>query len=102
ELVFLNCYIELVAGKTGDRQRDTQPLGLAIGALALLNIVRRVTVGAFDDAVEHALDVVKSQQERTGERRNTRHSLQSPRVKRLWSRDQQKWKPVLRPVARRS
>src|SRR5580704_15260443 len=78
ELVFLNGYIELVAGKSRHRQRDPQPLGLAVRPFTPLDIVGRVTVGAFDDAIEHALDLVKSQQERTGERRNTRHSLQSP------------------------
>ena len=66
ELVFLNGHIKLVAGKTGDRQRDAQPFGLAVGTLAPFDIVRRVAVGSFDDAVEHALDLVKSQQERTG------------------------------------
>src|ERR1700760_701596 len=78
ELVFLNGYIELVAGKSRHRQRDPQPLGLAVRPFAPLDIVGRVTVGALDDAVEHALDLVEAQQERTGERRNTRHSLQSP------------------------
>src|ERR1700761_202101 len=78
ELVFLNGYIELVAGKSRHRQRDAQPLGLAVRPFTPLDIVGRVTVGAFDDAVEHALDLVESQKERTGERRNTRHSLQSP------------------------
>src|SRR6201999_2185939 len=74
ELVFLNRYIELVTGKSRHRQRDPQSLGLVVRPFAPLDIVRRVTVGAFDDAVEHALDLVKSQQKRTGERRNTRHS----------------------------
>src|SRR6201994_704370 len=78
ELVFLNGYIELVAGKSRHRQRDPQPLGLAVRPFTPLDVVGRVTVGAFDNAVEHALDLVEAQQERTGERRNTRHSLQSP------------------------
>src|SRR3984885_15968995 len=34
ELVFLNGYIELIAGKTSDRQRDRQAFGLAVGAVA--------------------------------------------------------------------
>jgi hypothetical protein len=66
ELVFLNAYIELIAGKSCDRQRDTKPFGLAVGAVAPLDIVGRITVGAFDDAVERTLDLVKSQQERAG------------------------------------
>src|SRR5262249_46321120 len=78
ELVFLNGYIELIAGKSRHRQRDAQPFGLAVRPFTPLDIVGRVTVGALDDAIEHTLDLVKSQQERTGERRNTRHSLQSP------------------------
>src|SRR6201996_3261345 len=78
ELVFLNGYIELVTGKTRHRQRDTQPFGSAIRAFTPLDIIGRVTVGALDDSIKHTLDLVEAQQERTGERRNTRHSLQSP------------------------
>src|SRR5438270_7536710 len=66
ELVFLNAYIELVAGKTCHRQRDPQPFGLAVGAVAPLDIVGRVTVGALDDAIERTLDFVESKQERAG------------------------------------
>src|SRR6266550_7490412 len=66
ELVFLNGYIELVAGKTCHRQRDPQPFGLAVGAVAPLDIVGRVTVGALDDAIECTLDFVESKQERAG------------------------------------
>src|ERR1700749_2344902 len=78
ELVFLNGYIELVTGKSRHRQRDSQPFGRAVRAFTPLNIVGRVTVGALDDAVEHTLDLVEAQKERTGERRKPRHSLQSP------------------------
>ena len=66
ELVFLNGYIELIAGKSRHRQRDTQPFGLAIGAVAPLDVVGRLAVGAFDDPIERTLDFVESQQERTG------------------------------------
>ena len=65
ELIFLNGYIELVAGKTRHRQRDSQTFRGAVGAVAPLDIVGRVTVGAFDDAIERTLDFVESQQERT-------------------------------------
>src|SRR5580698_1794013 len=66
ELVFLNGYIELVAGKPRHRQRDAQALGLAAAAIATLDVVGRITVGAFDDAVERTLDFVEPKQERTG------------------------------------
>ncbi len=66
ELVFLNGYIELVAGKTSHRQRDSQAFRLAVAAIAPLDIVGRITVGAFDDAIERTLDFVESKQERTG------------------------------------
>src|ERR1700692_2851949 len=66
ELVFLNGYIELVAGKSRHRQRDAQAFGLAVGAVAALDVVGRITVGAFDDAIERTLDFVESQQKRTG------------------------------------
>jgi hypothetical protein len=66
KLVFLNGYIELIAGKSRHRQRDSQPFGFAIRAVAPLDIVRRITVGAFDDAIERTLDFVEPQKERTG------------------------------------
>src|SRR3954468_3528862 len=66
ELVFLNGYIELVAGEPRHRQRDPEPFGLAVVTVATLDIVGRVAVGALDDAIERTLDFVESQQERTG------------------------------------
>src|SRR3954465_6656290 len=78
ERVFLHGSIELVAGESGGRQRDAQTLGLALRPVAPLDVVGRVTVGTFDDPIEHALDLVEAQKERTGKRGNTRHSLQSP------------------------
>ena len=65
ELIFLNGYIELVAGKPRHRQRDPQAFRLAVVTVAPLDIVRRIAVGTFDDAVEHTLDLVESKQERT-------------------------------------
>src|SRR3989442_15811945 len=66
ELVFLNGDIELVAGKTRPRQRDAQPFRLAVGTVTPLDVVGRITVGAFDDAIERTLDFVEPKQERTG------------------------------------
>ena len=66
ELVFLNGYIELVAGESGDGQRDALTLRLPIAAVAALDVVGRIAVGAFDDAVERTLDFVEPKQERTG------------------------------------
>src|SRR5215471_14734474 len=64
ELVFLNAYIKLVAGKSRHRQRDAQPLGLSVGTVTPLDIVGRIAVGAFYDPIKHALDLVEAQQER--------------------------------------
>src|SRR5437016_1238891 len=66
ELVFLNGHIELVAGKSRHRERDAQPFGLAVGTVTPLDVVGRITIGAFDDAVERTLDFVEPKQERTG------------------------------------
>ena len=65
ELIFLSGYIELVAGKPSDRQRDPQAFGLAVITAAPLDVVGRITVGAFHDAIERTLDFVESQKERT-------------------------------------
>jgi hypothetical protein len=56
----------LVAGKACNRERDAQPLGLPVGTIASLDVVRRIAVGTLDDAIERTLDFVKSQQKRTG------------------------------------
>jgi hypothetical protein len=66
ELVFLNGYIELVAGEPRHCERDPQPFGLPVVTIAPLDVVGRITVGAFDDAIERTLDFVESQKERTG------------------------------------
>src|ERR1700722_10709117 len=66
EPVFLYRYIDFVASKTRHCERDAQPLGLPIAAVAALDVVGRITVGAFNDAIEYALDLVESQKERTG------------------------------------
>jgi hypothetical protein len=66
ELTFLDGDIELVAGETCDSQRDTQSLGLALIARQPFDIVRRIAIRAFDDTVEHALDLVKSEKEGAG------------------------------------
>jgi hypothetical protein len=39
---------------------------LAGTAVAPLDVIRRITVGTFDDAIERTLDFVESQQKRTG------------------------------------
>ena len=51
ELVFLNSHIELVAGKTSHRQRDTQALGLTVGPVEPLDVVGRIAIGALHDAI---------------------------------------------------
>ena len=65
QLVFLGRHVELVAGEAGDRQRDAQPLRIALVARQPLDVVGRIAVGRFGDAVEDALDLVKPEQERT-------------------------------------
>src|SRR5947199_736394 len=56
EVIFLNGNIELVTGEAGHGQRDAQPFGLLIAAVAALDVVGRIAVGALDDAVERTLD----------------------------------------------
>ena len=66
ELAFLNGYIELVPGEARHSQRDSQAFGRAGTAVAALDVVGRIAVGALDDSVEHTLDFVEPRQERTG------------------------------------
>src|SRR5262249_48245445 len=73
ELAFLDAHVELVAGEAGHRESDAKTLGELGIATEPLDVVGRITVGTLGDAVEHALDLVKSEQERTGKRRNSGH-----------------------------
>src|SRR5580704_1308491 len=59
QLIFLNGYIELIAGKSRHRQRDAQALGLAVAAIATLDVVGRITVGTLDDAIKRTLNFVE-------------------------------------------
>ena len=61
ELVVLLGDLQIIHHETGNGQGDAQA-----GRSGLLDVVRRIAVGAFGNAVEHALDLVEAQQERTG------------------------------------
>src|SRR5215213_2469776 len=78
QLVLLSRHVELLARKAGNRQRDAQPLGILLVTRQPLDVVGWIAVGRFRHAVEDAFDLVKPEQERTGERRNSGHSFQSP------------------------
>ena len=65
ELVFLSGYIELVAREPCHRQRDTKAFRLAVFTVAPLDVVGRITVRSFDDAIKRTLDFVKSQKKWT-------------------------------------
>src|SRR6185312_4615168 len=83
QLAFLDADIEVIPGETRNGERDTQPLRVLPVARQTLDVVGRVTVSPLGDAVEHALDLIETQEERAGEGWNSRHWSQSPRLKRL-------------------
>ena len=66
ELAFLDRDVELIAGEAGDRQRDAQALGVPVLAGDPLDVVGRIAVGGFGDAIERTLDLVEAKQEGTG------------------------------------
>ena len=66
ELIFLNRHVELIARETGDRERDTQAFGEAVFGRNPLDVVGRISVRTLGDAVEHALDLIEAEEERTG------------------------------------
>src|SRR5439155_7857482 len=77
-LALLDCHVELIAGDARDRQCDPQGLRLAVLADNPLDIVRRIAVRGLGDTIERALDLVESEQEGSGQRRNSGHgSLKS-------------------------
>ena len=65
QLAFLQRHIELVAGETGDRQRNAQALRLAILAGDPLDVVGRIAVRTLGDAVKRTLDLVEAKKKRT-------------------------------------
>jgi hypothetical protein len=77
ELAFLDGHVELIAGEPGDRQRDPQALGQAVATGNPLDVVGRIAVGGLGDAVERTLDLVESEQEWAGQRRNSGHGLKA-------------------------
>src|SRR5262249_52223853 len=77
KLALLDRHVELIAGEARDRQRDPQALGLAVLAGDALDIVGRIAVGGLGDAVERTLDLVESEQEGAGQRRNSGHGLKA-------------------------
>src|SRR5262245_47551897 len=77
QLLLLNGHFELIAGKAGDRERDAQPLRIVLIARHALDVVGRITVSRLGDAVEHALDLVEADEERTGKRRNAGHGYKA-------------------------
>ena len=93
ELAFLDRYVELIEREVGDRERDAKTLGVALIARKSLDIVGRVAVGGFADAVEHALDFVEAEK-KTDWTTMAHETLQSP-LKRLW------WGPQAAPPANR-
>ena len=66
QLAFLDRNVELIAGETGDGQRDAQPFGVCRVARQPLDVVGRIAVGCLGDAVEQTLDLVEAQQEWAG------------------------------------
>src|SRR5690606_12366758 len=77
ELVLLERHVELVAGKTCDRERDPQEAARLAGADAL-DIVGRIAVaGGAGSALEQALNAVESEQIGTVQRGYARHPAKS-------------------------
>jgi hypothetical protein len=66
QLTFLDADVELIAGEAGNRQRDAQPFRVLRIARQPFDVVGRVAIGSLSNAIEHALNFVEAQQERTG------------------------------------
>src|SRR5262249_59947576 len=77
ELALLDGHVELIAGEACDRKRDPQPLGLAVLAGNPLDIVGWIAVRGLGDTIERTLDLVESEQEGAGQRRNSGHGLKA-------------------------
>src|SRR5437764_15163828 len=76
-LAFLYRHFEMISSESGNRQGNPQALGLALVAGNALDVVGRIAVGGLGDTVERSLDLVESEQERAGQRRNSGHGLKA-------------------------
>ena len=79
QLALFHRDVELVPGKSRDRQRDPQPVGPAVLAGNPLDIVGRIAVGGLADPIEYPLELVEAEQERRRKGRHTRHG-RGPRL----------------------
>jgi len=77
ELALLDRQVELIASEARDRQCDPQPLGFVVLAGNPLDIVGRIAVGGLGDTIERTLDLIESEQEGAGQRRNSGHGLKA-------------------------
>src|SRR5262249_3414746 len=82
QLFLLDGHLELIESEARNRQRDAQALGTVAVAGEPLDVVGRVAVRCLGDAIKRTLDLVESDQKRTGQRWDSGH-LQSPLSKRL-------------------
>ena len=64
ELALLDRNHQLVAGEPGNGKRDPQPLRILRVAREPFDIVGRVTVRGFGDAIERTLDLIEAEQKR--------------------------------------
>jgi hypothetical protein len=71
KLAFLQRHVELIARESGDRQRDSQALRLAVFPGDPFDVVRRIAIRPLGDAVECTLNLIESEKKRTGQRRNS-------------------------------
>ena len=74
ELAFFQCDFQLIAHEAGHRERDAQAIGLVIIAREALDIIGGIAIGrGFDNAVQRALNIVKTQHKRRRQHGNARH-----------------------------
>jgi hypothetical protein len=65
ELAFLDRDVQLIAGETGDRQRDTQAFRVPVLTGNPLDVVGRIAVCTFGHAIERTLDLIEAKQKGT-------------------------------------
>jgi len=64
---------ELIAGETGDGERDAQALRLAVVACDPFDVVRRIAVRSLADAIKRTLDLIEAEKKGARQRRYSRH-----------------------------
>src|SRR5690606_3472243 len=94
ELVFLDADVEIVLRETRHRQDDAQPLSRAVAAAKTLDVVGRIGIAGFRQALQRLFHGVEPKQKRARKRRHSTHATVSS-TSDIWGKTRMAFFPLL-------